>query len=168
MVGARDAALMAEPMSWVPAATAGIGAAAALGGQFVAGLFQRRNQELAEKRQRRDQATEVLAEVTALFQDSNPNLLHDADNADEELEAILERRARVRLPLLILATSHPSGRVRELAGRIDFLLITCLRATSVALRAQGDDQRELWVMARGFHGQVSEVLGELVVEVQQS
>jgi hypothetical protein len=107
---------MAGATDWVPAVTAGIAAFAALGGQFVAGLFQRRNQERAEQRQRRDRAGGVLAEVTALFEDSNPNLVYNSNEQYADLNALLERRERVRMSLLMLATSDPSGKVRELAG----------------------------------------------------
>jgi hypothetical protein len=57
---------------WVPAVTAGITAAAALGGQAIAGLFQGRNQERVEARQRRDRAAEVLAEVRAFLVGREP------------------------------------------------------------------------------------------------
>jgi hypothetical protein len=57
---------------WVPAVTAGITAAAALGGQAIAGLFQGRNQERVEARQRRDRAAEVLAEARAFLVGREP------------------------------------------------------------------------------------------------
>ena len=55
--------------------TAAITAAAALGGQAIVGLFQGRNQERAEARQRRDRAAEVLAEVRAFLVDASPDRL---------------------------------------------------------------------------------------------
>jgi len=73
-----------EATNWVPAVAAGIGALAALGGQLVAGLFQRRNQERAEQRQRRNRAAEVLAEATALYEDCNPNLLYKVDESNDQ------------------------------------------------------------------------------------
>jgi hypothetical protein len=58
---------------WVPAVTAGITAVAALGGQAIADLFQGRNQERAEARQRPDRAAGILAERSrAAGQDESP------------------------------------------------------------------------------------------------
>jgi hypothetical protein len=107
---------------WVPAVTAGITAAAALGGQAIAGLFQGHNQERMEAMQRRDRAAEVLAEVRAFLVDASPDRL--GFNASEErspevLRQLGERRERIRIPLLTLAGSHPSPHVRHLAQQLE-------------------------------------------------
>jgi hypothetical protein len=107
---------------WVPAVTAGITAAAALGGQAIAGLFQGRNQERVEARQRRDRAAEVLAEVRAFLVDASPDRLGinaSQERSPEVLRELQERRERIRIPLLTLAGSHPSSRVRRLAQQLE-------------------------------------------------
>jgi hypothetical protein len=157
---------MDEMASWLPAATGLIGALAALGGQLIAGRVQRRNQELAEQRQRRERAGEVLALVTALYEDSNPNLLV-TDDDEQELDALWGRRDRVRTPLLMLATVHPSARVRYAAGTLDVLLHGSLNAVAMAHTAQDEDQAEHWETARSIYGKAGERLGELINAVQQ-
>jgi hypothetical protein len=156
----------AEATNWVPAVTAGVGALAALGGQLVAGLFQRRNQERAEQRQRRDRAAEVLAEFTALYYDSSPSLVQDSDNPRGALEALFERRDKSRIPLFMIATTHPSPRVREVAGTVDLELITSLRAMKSA-QGQGDAQEEARMMAEGFHARFHDALSELIAVIRE-
>jgi hypothetical protein len=107
---------------WVPAATAGITAAAALGGQAIAGRIQGRNQERMEARQRRDRAAEVLAEVRAFLVDASPDRIGinaSQERSPEVLRELQERRERIRIPLLTLAGSHPSSRVRRLAQQLE-------------------------------------------------
>jgi succinate dehydrogenase/fumarate reductase flavoprotein subunit len=107
---------------WVPAVTAGITAVAALGGQAIAGLFQGRNQERIEARQRRDRAAEVFAEVRAFLTDASPDRLGinaSPERSPEVLTELGERRERIRIPLLTLAGSHPSPHVRRLAQQLE-------------------------------------------------
>jgi hypothetical protein len=157
---------MAETASWLPAATAGITALAALGGQFIAGQFQRRNQELAEHRQRREQAGELLADVIALHEDSYPNLL-DGDDARQDLDALWERRNRIRIPLLKLATVHPSARVRELARIVEVYILGTLGELERSLGEQGDGRAHRLRAAKELHERVSANLDELVNAIQQ-
>jgi hypothetical protein len=107
---------------WVPAVTAGITAAAALGGQAIAGRFQGRNQERMDARQRRDRAAEVLAEVRAFLVDASPariGINASQERSPEVLRELQERRERIRFPLLTLAGSHPSPHVRRLAKQLE-------------------------------------------------
>lgn len=107
---------------WVPAVTAGITAAAALGGQAIAGLFQGRNQERAEARQRRDRAAGILAEARAFLTDASPDRLGinaSPERSPETLRELGERRDRIRIPLLTLAGSHPSPHIRRLVQQLE-------------------------------------------------
>jgi hypothetical protein len=107
---------------WVPAVTAGITAAAALGGQAIAGLFQGRNQERAEARQRRDRAAGILAEARAFLTDASPDRLGinaSPERSPEALRELGERRDRIRIPLLTLAGSHLSPHIRRLAQQLE-------------------------------------------------
>jgi hypothetical protein len=107
---------------WVPAVTAAVGAAAALGGQVIAGRLQGRNQERMEAGQRRDRAAEVLAEVRAFLVDASPDRLGinaSQDQSPEVLRELGERRERIRIPLLTLAGSHPSPHVRRLTQQLE-------------------------------------------------
>jgi hypothetical protein len=107
---------------WVPAVTAAVGAAAALGGQAIAGRLQGRNQERMEARQRRDRAAEVLAEVRAFLVDASPDRIGinaSQERSPEVLRELGERRERIRIPLFTLAGSHPSPPVRRLAQQLE-------------------------------------------------
>lgn len=122
MASRRPWATHSVAADWVPAVTAGITAAAALGGQAIAGLFQGRNQERAEARQRRDRAAEVLAEVRAFLVDSSPDRLGfnaSPEGSPEVLRELGERHDRIRIPLLTLAGSHPSPNIRRLAQQLE-------------------------------------------------
>jgi hypothetical protein len=106
---------------WLPAVTAAITAAAALGGQAIAGLLQGRNQERVEDRQRRDRAAEVLAEVRAFLTDASPDRIGinaSQERSPEVLRELGERRERIRIPLFTLA-GHPSPHVRRLAQQLE-------------------------------------------------
>jgi len=46
------------------------------------------------------------------------------------LKELEERRDRIRIPLLILASSHPSPEVRDLAGQLEVELATMLTSTT--------------------------------------
>lgn len=155
---------------WAPIVQTGIGAAAAIGGGFIGAWWQERGQRRIQGDQRRERAAVVLAEVTALFEDSLPYLVQDSDDPAGMLAALLERREKVRMPLLMLATGHPSARVRQLAGTVDHQLATSLRAMTLALQAaDGDDPPSGdWEMARGLHGTFQEALGELIASIQQA
>jgi hypothetical protein len=157
---------MAETVSWLPAATAGITGLAALGGQFIAGQLQRRNQELAEHRQRREQIGELIADVIALHEDSYPDLL-DGDNARQDLDALWERRNKVRIPLLKLATVHPSAKVRELARIVEVYITCTLGELDRSLGEQGDGRARRLKAAKENHERVSVNLDELVNAIQQ-
>jgi hypothetical protein len=157
-----------EATNWVPAATAGIAALAALGSQVIAGQLQGRNQERGEQRQRRDRAAEVLAEYTALYHDASPSVVQESDDPAGALEALFERRDKARMALYMIATTHPSARAREVAGTVDFELITSLRAMKAAVHGQGDAQEETWMMARGFHARFHDALSELIVVVREA
>jgi hypothetical protein len=107
---------------WVPAVTAAVGAAAALGGHVIAGRLQGHNQERMEARQRRDRAAEVLAEVRAFLVDASPDRLGinaSQERSPEVLRQLGERRERIRIPLLTLAGSHSSPHVRRLAQQLE-------------------------------------------------
>jgi hypothetical protein len=133
---------------WLPAVTAGIGAAAALGGQAIAGLLQGRNQERVDARQRRDRAAEVLAEVRAFLVDASPERLGmnvDKEPPPEVLTELGERRDRVRIPLLTLAGSHPSSHVRGLAQQLEVELTSLL---GVAGEYASDLRQHNWVPRR--------------------
>jgi hypothetical protein len=115
---------------WVPAATAAISAIAALGGQAIAGLLQRRNQERAEATQRRQQAAEVVAGVRVFLTDLNPEglgLNASEDRSPETFKKLGEQRERIRTPLLTLASGHPSTKVRDLARDLEVELADTLQ-----------------------------------------
>jgi hypothetical protein len=163
-----DALQVAETTNWVPAVTAGVGALAAIGGQLVAGLFQRRNQERIEQRERRDRAARVLAEVTALYNDSSPDLIRDSDDPASTLEALFKRSERVRMPLLMLATAHPSTTVRLNAGKVEGELATSLIATRLAVLSGKERTSREWERARGFQADLKAALSELVGTIHQT
>lgn len=105
----------------IPAVTAAITAAAALGGQAIAGRFQGRNQVRIDASQPRDRAAEVLAEVRAFLVDSFPDRLGfnaSPERSPEVLRELRERRERIRIPLLTLADSHPSPHIHRLAQQL--------------------------------------------------
>jgi hypothetical protein len=134
--------------------------ATAIGGGFVGAWWQERGQRRIQGDQRRERAAVVLAEVTALFEDSSPYLVHESDDPTGTLAALFERREKVRMPLLMLATGHPSARVCQLAGTVDYQLATNLRAMTLALQTAGGDDPPSgdWEMARGFHGTFQKAL----------
>jgi hypothetical protein len=163
----RSSGASAEAMDWTALAQTAMGAAAAIGGGFVGAWVQGRTLERMEQQQRLERAAEVLAEVTAILEDSNLNML-DGDGADEELAALLERWDQVRMRLLMVATSHPSPRVRDRAGTLNALLLGSLSAMTYAIQEQGEDHERRWEVARGIHGRATEGLGELVDALQQA
>jgi hypothetical protein len=112
---------------WVPAVTAGIGAAAAIGGQAVSARFQGRNQERAEERQRRERAVAVLADVRLWLTDAQQALLGEEEVVPdvgmvgwrEKLDKLEARSRPIRQALVTMGIGHPSERIRELSQRLD-------------------------------------------------
>lgn len=153
---------------WGPVLQTATGAAAAIIGGFVGAWMQGRNQQRSEQQQRRERAADVLAEVTALLEDANPVVLDHGD-PEQTLMALIQRRDKLRMGLLRLATAHPAAPVRELAGRLDTLLWSSLNAMSYVvgrLRTDGDEHRR--EVAKGMHGKTMEALGELIDAVQRA
>jgi hypothetical protein len=148
---------MAEATTnWVPAVSAGIGALAALGGQLVAGWFQRRNQERTEAIQRRERAAEALAEARAFLVDASPDRIGinaSPERSPEVLRELGDRRERIRIPLLTLAGSHPSPHVRRLAQQLELEMANMLVMDAWLVREllRGADSRTYQDQASEHH-----------------
>jgi hypothetical protein len=157
---------------WVPAVTAAVGAAAALGGQVIAGRFQGRSQGRMEAGQRRDRAAEVLAEVRAFLVDASPDRLGinvSEERSPKELEALWERRDRIRVPLLTLAGSHPSPRVRRLAQQLELEMTGTLHMAQwfvhdLLRRQRGDAAHDT---ANQHHTAALGLLDQLLVAIHE-
>ena len=157
---------------WVPAVTAGITAAAALGGQAIAGLFQGRNQERAEARQRRDRAAEVLAEVRTFLVDASPDRLGfnaSPERSPEVLRELGERRDRIRIPLLTLAGSHPSSHIRRLAQQLEVEMANMLHMAGwvVSDLLRNRDSRSARDQANEHHTAALGLLDRLLDAIQE-
>jgi hypothetical protein len=162
-----------EATNWVPAVTAGIGALAALGGQLVAGLFQRRNQERTERTQRRERAAEVLAEARAFLTDVTPDRLGfnaSEDRSPQVLRELGERRERIRVPLLTLAGSHPSREVRDLARRLEVEMANTLHMAGwfISDLLRNRDVQSAREDANRHHTDALGLLDQLVEAIQRA
>jgi hypothetical protein len=116
-------------MDWATVATVGITAASTLAAGFLGGWLQGRNQERADRRQQRERAAAVLAEVRALLTDANPERL--GINANEEIFTQMftdlnDRFQQIRIPLLTVGIGHPSEEVRGLAVALETALSNSL------------------------------------------
>lgn len=118
---------------WVPAATAAIGAAAAIGGQMVSARFQGRNQERAEDRQRRERAVAVLADVGVWISDASPEVLELLIGDDKRLrDTMSDLNARwrpLRVALLALSVGHPSEKIRDLSRHFEYVMAASLMSS---------------------------------------
>jgi hypothetical protein len=157
---------------WLPAVTAGITAAAALGGQAIAGRFQGRNQERMDARQRRDRAAEVLAEVRAFLVDAFPDRLGinaSQERSPEVLRELGDRRERIRIPLLTLAGSHPSPHVRRLAQQLEVEMANMLVMDGWLVREllRGADSRTYQDQASEHHTEALRLLDQLLDAIHE-
>jgi hypothetical protein len=163
---------MPEATNWVPAVSAGIGALAALGGQLVAGLFQRRNQERTEAIQRRERAAEALAEARAFLVDASPDRLGinaSQERSPEVLRELGDRRERIRIPLLTLAGSHPSPHVRRLAQQLELEMANMLVMDGWLVREllRGADSRTYQDQASEHHTEALGLLDQLLDAIHE-
>jgi hypothetical protein len=162
-----------EATNWVPAVTAGIGALAALGGQFVAGLFQRHNQARTEANQRRERAAEILAEARAFLTDVDPDPLGlgaSDETSPQVLTELGERRERTRIPLLTMAGSHPSREVRSLARQLEVEMASTLHVTRLFISdlLRNRDVEPARENANRHHAQALGLLDQLVDAIQRA
>jgi hypothetical protein len=127
----------------VPAVTAGIGAAAAIGGQLVSARFQGRNQERAEERQPRERAVAVLAEVSAWLGDANPNVIKivigDSARLRERMSDLSARWRPIRSALLTLIVGHPSEKIRQLSQQLDVAMAKSIKSSMEYLSSLARD-----------------------------
>jgi F0F1-type ATP synthase membrane subunit c/vacuolar-type H+-ATPase subunit K len=159
---------------WVPAATAGIGAAAAIGGQMVSGLFQGRNAKRAEERQRRQRVAETLAQVRAWITDAFPEILgivavDSTKRLGTTLTDLLGRRQQIRMALLTMGVEHPSERVRDLSQQLDAAMAMTMGSTSMYLSflLKDDDREDLQATARSNYEEAQRLAEELTKEIRQ-
>jgi hypothetical protein len=169
---------------WVPVATAMVGALAVLGGQWLAGRQQARNQERLERAQerlegqrRRERAAQVLADVTALLVDAEAiriggMALKRGGNLETLMKSqgtLVTRLAQLRGQLLALATGHPSAEVRTLARQLESALSRYLQTIwmAFALPQQAGLQRPLGESGPE-HAEAERLLGELIEAVEQA
>lgn len=116
--------------------TAWVTLVAALAGSFLGGgipglmtFFGWRREQRNSRQARRWQDAEVVAAVEHLLVDIDPLRrtvnANPAPGAEQKLWADLsQRRDDVRRQLLVLATGHPSGKVRSAAGKLEVDLFT--------------------------------------------
>jgi len=150
---------------WVPAVTAGIGAAAAIGGQAVSGLFQGRNQERAEERQRRERAVAVVADVLGWLIDANPGELRASVPRERFVETIADLRTQldaIRKILLNMSVGHPSEKIRGLSAAMALALVQSWASTGsfVTLRQDDEDLDREGATALRDHGQALKLIGD--------
>jgi hypothetical protein len=127
---------------WAPAVAAGIGAAAAIGGEAVSGVFQGRNQARAEARQRVERGAAVLTEVQVLLTDANPEPFGIGARRETHVDTLAERGNRwqpIRITLLTLANAHPAGLIRELALQVETAVSNSLVSTTWFVHNVMDD-----------------------------
>jgi hypothetical protein len=157
---------------WVPAVTAAVGAAAALGGQVIAGRLQGRNQERMEAGQRRDRAAEVLADVRAFLVDASPDRLGfnaSPERSPEVLRELRERRERIRIPLLTLAGSHPFPHIRRLAQQLEVEMANMLHMAEwfVSDLLRNRDSRTARDQANQHHATALGLLDQLLDAIHE-
>jgi hypothetical protein len=171
-------------MDWTPVATAAIAALAVLGGQWLAGLQQARNQERLERSQerqegqrRRERAAQVLADVTALLVDAEAirisgTTLKSRASLDTLMKSqgtLVTRVGQLRSQLLALSTGHPSPQVRARARQLESALGRYLYAIWVAfaLPQQADPRRPV---SEGppEYAEAERLLQELIEAVDQA
>jgi len=169
---------------WAPVAAAGIGALAVLGGQWLTGRQQTRNQQRLEQSQerlegqrRRERAAQVLADVTALLVDAEAvrisgTILISTASRETLLESqgnLVSRHGQLRGQLLALATGHPSEKVRALAGQLEAALGLYLHTIwwAFAVHQQAGLRRP--VRDSGpEHAEAERLLTELIEAVDQA
>jgi hypothetical protein len=120
------------PTDWGPVIQTGVGAVAALGGGFIGAWWQGRGQQRIEQDRRRQQAAEVLAEITVLLEEIDPNRFFFKFTNEDWLKAVepfVRRHETLRTQLLALTTRHPAAKVRDLAGRLEKRLLATVDST---------------------------------------
>jgi hypothetical protein len=162
---------------WVPVATAMVGALAVLGGQWLAGRQQARNQERLEGQRRRERAAQVLADVTALLVDAEAvRIGGTALKSRASLETLMKsqgtlvtRLGQLRGQLLAQSTGHPSAEVRTLARQLESALSRYLQTIwmAFALPQQAGLQRPIGESGPE-HAEAERLLGELIEAVEQA
>jgi hypothetical protein len=103
---------------WVPAVTATIGAASAIGGGVVGAWMQGRGQERRDRQGLRERAAELIGAACQLHLETAPDFLVTGRNKETVTKVAKElgpRHDAIRTQLWMLSIWYPSPRVRDLA-----------------------------------------------------
>jgi hypothetical protein len=161
-----------------------VGALAVLGGQWLAGRQQARNQDRLERsrerlegQRRRERAAQVLADVAALLVDAEAvRIGGTALKSRASLETLMQsqgtlvtRLGQLRSQLLALSTGHPSPDVRALARQLESALGRYLQTIWMAfvLPPQAGLQRPLGESGPEY-AEAERLLRELIEAVEQA
>lgn len=175
---------LALSRDWTPVATAAVGALAVLGGQWLAGSQQARNEDRKERSQerlegqrRRERAAQVLADVTALLVDAEAiriggTILRSRAGPEVLLNSqstLVTRHGQLRGQLLALSTGHPSAQVRGLARQLEAALGRYLHSIwrTFAVPQQAGLRRPVSESGPD-HAEAERLLQELVEAVEQA
>jgi hypothetical protein len=152
---------------WGPVIQTSVGAVAALGGGFIGAWWQGRGQQRIEQNRRRQQTVEVLAEITVLLEEIDPNRFFFKFTNEDWLKAVepfVRRHETLRMQLLALTTRHPAAKVRDLAGRLEKRLLASVDSTWLFLQAVSDEDgadENLMDQAKRDHAEAQQLLAEL-------